>query len=96
MEIVEWRHPRHGRILDVVCPRHGSDLLRALHTLGIGCTGRRIDLDRCGRCEAESAGVEARFYLGLAAAPRDEPSTQSPRIGHGAEPEPNVIRPHIA
>ena len=64
--LVEWRHPRHGRILDVVCERHEQDVLQALKTLGIGAIGRKFGDSPCRRCIAESEGVEARFYLGLA------------------------------
>lgn len=65
VHLLEWRHPRHGRIREVVCLRHEGDVLRALKTLGIGSTGREFGDAPCRRCMAESEGVEARFYLGL-------------------------------
>ena len=76
--LVEWMHPRAGRIRDVVCERHERELLRALTMLGIGCVGRDFPGDRCGRCAAEAAGVEARFYLGLAGASVHERRASAP------------------
>jgi hypothetical protein len=87
LALVEWTHPRHGRVRDAVCPRHEAELLRALKTLGIGCGGRSIDIERCGRCEAEREGVEARFYLGLAGAGRGETAALTPTVGGDRQEE---------
>jgi hypothetical protein len=52
--IVQWVHPRLGRIREVVCsPQHERELLLALKALGIGCSGisaRPDQMHRCLRC----------------------------------------------
>lgn len=66
---VAWDHPRLGRIREVVCGRHESELLAALGTLGIGCSGE-ASLRTCLRCA--HAGSRAATWLGSVATPTGE------------------------
>lgn len=49
---MSWDHPHLGRIVEIVCPDHEREVLRALEALGIGCTGRPYSNgdEPCGRC----------------------------------------------
>lgn len=48
---VQWQHPVHGEIHEVVCQSHEAAVLRALRTLGIGCVGSYAVFDAtCRRC----------------------------------------------
>lgn len=69
MYLMHWLHPRRGEIREVVCAEHESHVLASLTTLGIGCTGEPTDAGTCGRCAADMAGREHRFYLGLTGSP---------------------------
>jgi hypothetical protein len=39
LHLIEWTHPRLGRISEVACAEHEGHILAALRTLGIGCSG---------------------------------------------------------
>jgi hypothetical protein len=66
LHLVSWTHPRR-KVVEVLCQRHESEVLSALKTLGIGCTGERaMEGATCMRCAIESAHQEPRFAYGLA------------------------------
>lgn len=49
--IIQWNHPVNGRQSEVVCPAHERQLLKALKTLHIGCSGTAVDpAMSCDRC----------------------------------------------
>ena len=49
---IRWRHPRRGVMREVCCTTHEREILAALGTLGIGCSGVEADREeRCLRCE---------------------------------------------
>lgn len=50
LELLEWRHPVHGRVSEVVCVPHRRQVMAALQMLGIGCSGQRSDAAACLRC----------------------------------------------
>jgi len=55
LERLDWRHPVHGRVSEVICVRHRRQVLAALATLGIGCSGRESDDAACLRCAYDGA-----------------------------------------
>lgn len=63
--VMRWTHPRHGSVVEVLCSRHESELLRALKMLAIGCSGTGLDAADgiCGRCRAELVGHDPRRYV---------------------------------
>jgi hypothetical protein len=65
LHMVSWDHPRR-RIWEVLCKRHETQVIGALHTLGLGCTGEKAPPGAtCIRCAIEAAGQEPRFAYGL-------------------------------
>lgn len=59
MHVVEWAHPVHGRMAEVVCREHETGLLGALGMLDIGCLGSNAAADGvCARCRAEGGGSD--------------------------------------
>jgi hypothetical protein len=62
---IHWTHPRR-EVVEVLCEHHESQVVGALKTLGIGCTGERaMEGATCMRCAIEAAGQEPRFAYGL-------------------------------
>ena len=49
MTRIEWNHPTHGRISEIVCETHSRVVLSALRALGIGCVGEPAE-GTCLRC----------------------------------------------
>lgn len=58
---LEWTHPHRGRIVEEVCPEHEQQVLQALKTLGIGCSGTLGKLGLCWRCIY--AGFQFRQFV---------------------------------
>lgn len=48
--LIQWNHPIKGRVTEEVCKEHEQEVLGALQTLGIGCTGTYGKIDICFRC----------------------------------------------
>lgn len=61
---IEWAHPVHGRITELVCTAHERELLAALHTLGMGSIGQASAETRCSRCHFSGEGIAPRQWLG--------------------------------
>lgn len=61
LERLEWRHPVHGRVSEVVCARHRRQVTAALQTLGIGCSGRESNAEVCLRCAYD--GADPRTWI---------------------------------
>jgi hypothetical protein len=56
LHLIEWEHPRLGRISEAACGLHEGLILSALRTLGIGCTGTPAGRGAaCLRCRHDGA-----------------------------------------
>jgi hypothetical protein len=64
---ISWIHPRKGEVVETTCKIHQAEVLRALHTLGIGCGGESATGQdaACDRCLGQARGIEGRYALGL-------------------------------
>jgi hypothetical protein len=48
---LQWMHPVHGRVSEVVCPAHEDEVMTAHRVLGIGSSGCvETERDACDRC----------------------------------------------
>jgi hypothetical protein len=57
---IGWQHPHRGRIEETACPRHDAEVMAALRTLGIGCSGTYAEPDAaCDRCRHEGQRFRA-------------------------------------
>jgi hypothetical protein len=66
LAVVAWTHPKR-EVVEPLCKRHEAQVLNALMTLGLGCTGEKAPAGTaCLRCAVEASGQEVRFAYGLA------------------------------
>lgn len=59
---ITWTHPSKGEIEEIVCSRHEQEILKAVHTLGMGCSGEWAK-GICLRCQHGDQDI--RFWMDI-------------------------------